>query len=207
LVGFLITLISIQLLIIVIEGSDQAGKKTQSELLANTLKKNKIKTKIFSFPDYTTPVGKEIYKFLHGKRKFPPQVIHCLLAANRWERLDQIKKAHSENSVLIMNRYYQSNLVYGVANGLSLKWLENLDADLPKADLVVVLDVSQHESFSRKKINRDKFERNTYFLNKISKTYRQLAKKFGWQIIDATKTKEEVHESIMNILSKKLAKL
>lgn len=206
-VGFLITLISIQLLIIVIEGSDQAGKKTQSELLANTLKKNKIKTKIFSFPDYTTPVGKEIYKFLHGKRKFPPQVIHCLLAANRWERLDQIKKAHSENSVLIMNRYYQSNLVYGVANGLSLKWLENLDADLPKADLVVVLDVSQHESFSRKKINRDKFERNTYFLNKISKTYRQLAKKFGWQIIDATKTKEEVHESIMNILSKKLAKL
>jgi dTMP kinase len=207
LVGFLITLISIQLLIIVIEGSDQAGKKTQSELLANTLKKNKIKTKIFSFPDYTTPVGKEIYKFLHGKRKFPPQVIHCLLAANRWEKLDQIKKAHSENSVLIMNRYYQSNLVYGVANGLSLKWLENLDEGLPKADLVIVLDVSQHESFSRKKVNRDKFERNTYFLNKISKTYRQLAKKLGWQIIDASKTKEQVHKSIMNVLSKKLAKL
>ncbi|HXW02114.1 MAG TPA: dTMP kinase [Candidatus Nitrosotenuis sp.] len=194
-------------MIIVIEGTDQAGKKTQSELLASALKKNKIKTKIFSFPDYTTPIGKEISKFLHGKRKFPPQVIHCLLAANRWEKLDQIKKAHAENSVLIMNRYYQSNLVYGVANGLSLKWLEGLDAGLPKADLVIVLDVSQRESFSRKKTNRDRFEKNTLFLNKISKTYRQLAKKQGWQIVDASGTKNYIHQSIMGILSKKLAKL
>jgi dTMP kinase len=207
LVGFLIIPTPIELLIIVIEGTDQAGKKTQSELLASTLKKNKIKTKIFSFPDYTTTIGKEISKFLHGKRKFPPQVIHCLLAANRWEKLDQIKKAHAENSVLIMNRYYQSNLVYGVANGLSLKWLEGLDAGLPKADLVIVLDVSQRESFSRKKTNRDKFEKNTLFLNKISKTYRQLAKKQGWQIVDASGTKNHIHQSIMRILSKKLAKL
>jgi dTMP kinase len=207
LVGFLITLFSIQSLIIVIEGSDQAGKKTQSELLARTLEKSKIKTKIFSFPDYTTPIGKEIAKFLHGKRKFPPQVIHCLLAANRWEKLDQIKKSHTENSVLIMNRYYQSNLVYGVANGLSLNWLEGLDAGLPKADLVIVLDVSQRESFSRKKANRDRFEKNTLFLNKISKTYRQLAKKLGWKIVDASGTREEVHKSIMKVLSKKLAKL
>ncbi len=206
-VGFLITLTPIQLLIIVIEGTDQAGKKTQSELLACALKKSKIKTKIFSFPDYTTPIGKEIYKFLHDKRKFPPQVIHCLLAANRWEKLDQIKKAHSENSILIMNRYYQSNLVYGVANGLSLKWLEGLDDGLPKADLVIVLDVSQRESFSRKKANRDKFEKSTIFLNKISKTYKHLAKKQGWQIVDASRTKNHVHQTIMKILSKKLAKL
>jgi dTMP kinase len=129
------------------------------------------------------------------------------LAANRWEKLDQIKKAHAENSVLIMNRYYQSNLVYGVANNLSLKWLEGLDTGLPKADLVIVLDVSQRESFSRKKINRDKFEKNTFFLNKISKTYRQLAKKQGWRIVDASGTKNHVHQSIMGILSKKLAKL
>ena len=71
-------------MIIAIEGSDQAGKKTQSGLLALALKKSRIKAKVFSFPDYTTPLGKEIDGFLHGKRKFPPQVIHCLLAANRW---------------------------------------------------------------------------------------------------------------------------
>ena len=194
-------------MIIVIEGSDQAGKKTQSELLTQALKARKIKTKIFSFPDYTTPLGKEINNFLHGKRKFPPQVIHCLLAANRWEKLQEIKKAHSENSVLIMNRYYQSNLVYGIVNNLNLKWLQNLDEGLPKADLVIVLDVSQKESFSRKRSKRDKFEKDRKFLEQISKTYRKLAKKLGWKLVDASRTKEEVHQSIMDILSKKIAKL
>ena len=194
-------------MIIVIEGSDQAGKKTQSELLAQALKARKIRTKIFSFPDYTTQLGKEINNFLHGKRKFPPQVIHCLLAANRWEKLQEIKNAHSENSVLIMNRYYQSNLVYGVVNNLNLKWLQNLDAGLPKADLVIVLDVSQKESFNRKRSKRDKFEKDRKFLEQISKTYRMLAKKLGWKLVDASCTKEEVHQSIMEILSKKIAKL
>lgn len=194
-------------MIVVIEGSDQAGKKTQSELLAKTLRKSKIKTKIFSFPDYTTPLGKEINRFLHGKRKFPPQVIHCLLAANRWEKESEIKKAESQNSVLIMNRYYQSNLVYGVANNLSLTWLQGLDQGLPKADLVIVLDVSQKESFSRKKSNRDRFEKDTIFLQKISRTYRILAKKFGWHIINASQSKESVHNDIMRVLSKKLEKL
>ncbi|HET8719669.1 MAG TPA: dTMP kinase [Candidatus Nitrosotenuis sp.] len=194
-------------MIIVIEGNDQAGKKTQSELLASRLKKNRIKTKIFHFPDYKTPIGQEIRKYLDGKRKFPPQVIHCLLAANRWEKLEEIRKAHSENSILIMNRYYQSNLVYGVTNGLSLAWLKNLDEGLPKPDLVIVLDVSQRDSFSRKKIHRDKFEKNTAFLNDISKTYRRLAKKFGWHVIDASRTKEEVHNSVMHVISKKIGRL
>lgn len=194
-------------MIVVIEGSDQAGKKTQSELLAQALKARKLKTKIFSFPDYTTPLGKEINNFLHGKRKFPPQVIHCLLAANRWEKLQEIKKAHSENSVLIMNRYYQSNLVYGVVNNLNLKWLQNLDDGLPKADLVIVLDVSQKESFNRKKSKRDKFEKDRKFLDQISKTYRRLAKNLDWKLVDASRPKEEVHQSIMEILSKKIVKL
>lgn len=194
-------------MIIVIEGADQAGKKTQSKLLAAALRKNKIKTKVFSFPDYSTPLGKEIFKFLHGKRKFPPQVIHCLLAANRWEKLSDIQKAQQQNSVLIMNRYYQSNLVYGVANGLSLKWLKGLDEGLPKADLVIILDISQKESFLRKKAGRDKFEKNTEYLKKITQTYKKLARKFNWKIIDASMPISQVHQQIIEELSKKLAKL
>ena len=191
-------------MIIVIEGGDQAGKKTQTELLLKALKKRKIKTTTFSFPDYSTPIGKEITKYLNGKRKFPPQVIHCLLAANRWEKLNQILEAKEKNSILIMNRYYQSNLVYGVANGLKQNWLENLDAGLPKADLVILLDVSQKESFKRKKTNRDKFEKNEEFLKKISKIYRTIAKKKGWKIVNAVQPKDQVHQEILEIFSKKL---
>jgi dTMP kinase len=158
-------------MIVVIEGGDQAGKKTQTELLSKAL---------------------------------PPQTIHCLLAANRWEKLNQILQAQSKNSVLIMNRYYQSNLVYGLANGMKQSWLENLDAGLPKADLVILLDVSQKESFQRKKAKRDKFEKNKEFLKKISKIYRETAKKKRWKIIDASQSKEEVHQEILKNFSKKI---
>ncbi len=191
-------------MIIVIEGGDQAGKKTQTELLAKALKARKLKTKVFSFPDYTTPIGKKIESYLNGKQKFPPQVIHCLLAANRWEKLDEIKKAISKNSVLVMNRYYQSNLIYGLVNGLPAKWLEHLDAGLPEADLVIVLDVNQKESFSRKKQKRDKFEKNKNFSQKISNTYRKIAKEKKWKVVNASLPKEDVHKSIMKILSNKL---
>ena len=191
-------------MIIVIEGGDQAGKLTQSILLEKALKKRKIKTKLFHFPDYKTPLGKEIRKYLDGKRKFPPQVIHCLLAANRWEKLNDILAAQEKNSVLIMNRYYHSNLVYGIANGMKPKWLENLDTGLPKADLVILLDVTQKESFRRQKTNRDKFEKNEEFLRKISKIYRTTAKKKHWKIIDASKPKQEIHDEILQAFSKKI---
>lgn len=191
-------------MIIVIEGGDQAGKKTQTGLLLKALKKRKIKATTFSFPDYSTPIGKEIGKYLDGKRKFPPQVIHCLLAANRWEKLNQILEAKEKNSVIIMNRYYQSNLVYGLANGLKQNWLENLDSGLPKADLVILLDVSQKESFNRKKSKRDKFEKNKDFITKISKIYQTTAKKKRWKIVNAAQPKNKVHQEIMNIFSKKI---
>ena len=191
-------------MIIVIEGGDQAGKLTQSTMLEKALEKRKIKTKLFHFPDYKTPIGKEIRKYLDGKRKFPPQVIHCLLAANRWEKLNEILTAQEKNSVLIMNRYYQSNLVYGLANGMKSKWLENLDAGLPKADLVILLDVTQKESFRRQKTHRDKFEKNEEFLRKISKIYRTTAKKKHWKIIDASQSKQQVHDEILKAFSKKI---
>ena len=91
------------------------------------------------------------------------------------------------------------------------KWLENLDDGLPKADLVILLDVTQKESFLRsprnekgKIMKRDKFEKNENFSRKISNLYRTTAKKKHWKIIDASKPKLEVHEEILKAFSKKL---
>jgi dTMP kinase len=187
-------------MIIVLEGFDQAGKGTQSKLLVKALKTRKLKCKIFSFPDYSTPIGKEIKNYLREKRKFPPQVIHCLLAANRWEKSKEIEKFLQKDYVLVMNRYYQSNLVYGITNGLELEWLSSLDAGLPKENLVIVLDVKPKESFNRKKIQRDKFEKNRDFAQKIVRNYRILAKELGWEIVDASQIKSKVHKDVMEVV-------
>jgi len=189
-------------MIIVIEGFDQAGKKTQSKLLGDFLKSIHKKSITFSFPDYATPVGKEIKNFLDGKRKFPPQAIHCLLAANRWEKSKDIQDALSKNYVVIMNRYYQSNLVYGTVNGLDLNWLENLDKGLPKEDMVILLDVKVSDSFFRKKQGRDKFEKDKTFALKIAGTYRKLAKKYGWYVVNASQGKDQVHQQVREAVLK-----
>ena len=191
-------------MIITFEGGDQAGKKTQSAMLQKRLRSAKIKIKLFSYPDYSTPIGKEINRYLHGKRKYPAQVIHCLLAANRWEKAAEIKKAQEKNSVVIMNRYRESNLVYGLANGLKLDWLEKLDEGLPKSALVIILDVQQKESFARKKQNRDKFEKDKQFYSKISQGYKRLAKKKRWRIVNASQPKTEVHDDVVRIVTKKM---
>ena len=53
-------------------------------------------------------------------------------------------------------------------------------------------------------MKRDKFEKNEEFSRKISKIYRSTAKKKRWKIIDASKSKLEIHEEIMKAFSKKL---
>ena len=91
-----------------------------------------------------------------------------------------------------------------LVNGLKLEWLESLDKELPKADLVIILDTTQKDSFNRKKSKRDQFEKNKKFYHKVLKTYRTLSKKKKWQLVDASQTKEQVHQDIMKIFSKKL---
>ena len=81
--------------------------------------------------------------------------------------------------------------------------MQKLEEGLPKADLVIVLDTSQSDSFSRKKSRRDKFEKDKKFSKKISQIYRRLAKKYRWKIVSSN-TKQETHEEIMKIVSRKI---
>jgi dTMP kinase len=184
--------------IIVIEGIDKAGKTTQANLL---LKKFNNKCVKFDFPDYTTPIGKEIKQFLDGKRVYSDQVKMMLLSANRWEKKTEIDRVIGKGTTIIMNRYYQSNLVYGVSKGLELDWLVALDEGLPKADLVIVIDIKTDTLFTRSKNSViDTFEKDRELIHKVKKTYRLLAKKFTWYVVDGEKSVDDVHSQVLRIV-------
>lgn len=187
--------------IIVIEGIDKAGKKTQCMLLMKSLKISGRTCAVIEFPDYSTPIGIEIRAFLDGNREYSNELKHMLLSANRWEKKNEIESMVKKGMIVIINRYYQSNLVYGVSNGLDIDWLDNLEEGLPKEDMVIVLDVSSSVSTQRSKgENLDSFEKNQKLLLEVNKNYRKLAKRFKWKIIDGEKSKEQVHKEIMKIL-------
>lgn len=189
-----------------IEGIDAAGKKTQTALLAKALHDSGLKVSILSFPDYSTPVGKEIETFLLGKRNYTPRVRHILFAANRWEKYDQIAGLLSSNDVLIVDRYSESNFAYGVANGLPLQWLINLEEGLPKTDAVFVLDAPLASLFERRK-GRDRYESDVLLQRRARESYLSLAKQFGWKVINASqsirKTNELLFEAVISLLRAK----
>jgi dTMP kinase len=189
--------------IIVIEGTDKAGKTSQSRMLAETLKVSGKVCVILDFPDYTTPIGMEIKAFLEGKRDYLPEVKHLLFSANRWEKKKEIESMLENGTIIVMNRYWQSNLVYGVANGMDINWLLRLDKGLPKEDIVLVMLVNPNISAKRAEM-QDAFESDPQLAAKAYKNYLKFAKQYRWKVIDGSKSKEQVHQEITKIIRKEL---
>jgi dTMP kinase len=188
--------------IIVIEGLDKSGKRTQSRLLMDDLKLLGKVCVIMDFPDYSTHIGAEIKALLDGKRDYYIELTHILLSANRWEKKKEIESMMDNGTVLILNRYYQSNLVYGISNGLNINWLLNLDKGLPKEDLVIVLEINPKISYQRAVEYLDAFERDQKLLSDVQKNYRKLARQFKWKIINGERSKDEIHQDIMKMIKK-----
>jgi dTMP kinase len=190
--------------LIIIEGLDKSGKTTQSKLLFNFYEKvYSGQVRLMNFPDYSTRIGSEIKLFLQGKVEYPNEVKHILLSANRWEKKFEIERLREQNRIIILNRYYQSNLAYGLANGLNFEWLVNLDNGLPKEDIVIILDIDPIISYKRGMENDfilDKFERDKIFLKKARKNYLDLAKKFKWHVINSDSDTNTIFEKIVNII-------
>jgi dTMP kinase len=189
--------------IIVIEGTDKAGKTTQSRMLQEALKALGKICVVIDFPDYTTPIGMEIRAFLDGRREYSSEVKHLLFSANRWEKKKEIESMAESGTIVIMNRYYQSNLVYGVSNGMDEAWLMRLDKGLPKEDMTIVLLVNPATSKKRAE-SLDAFEGDARLAAAAYKNYTKYAKKFGWKVLDGSKSKEQVHAEILKMARKLL---
>jgi len=156
-----------------------------------------------SFPDYETPIGRQIHGFLSGELTFPPQVRHLLFAANRWEKALFIKKLQDEGQTIIVNRYTESNLAYGVANGLPLDWLIGLETGLPRTNLVILLDATPAAVASRRP-GKDAYEEDDKLQYQTRRIYKTLAAKFGWVVVQGSDNIGVVHDSIVNVVEKRL---
>jgi dTMP kinase len=189
--------------IVVLEGTDKAGKTTQSRMLLEALKNLGKVCVIIDFPDYTTPIGAEIRAFLDGKREYPPEAKHLLFSANRWEKKKEIESMLENGTIVVMNRYWQSNLAYGTANGIDPNWIIRLDKGLPKEDLVIVLLVNPAVSSKRAEI-QDAFESDSKLAAAAHRNYTKYAKQFKWKVLDGSKSREQVHQEIMKIVRKEL---
>ena len=182
------------------EGIDASGKNTQSRMLFDVLREKGIPCEYASFPFYSSPIGQEIKNYLTGKHEYGPETRHLLYSANRYELKPSIDGWISEKKVVVLNRYCESNIAYGVADGLPLPWLEQIEGRMPKSDYIFYLKISPDTSVMRKS-SRDRFEANLNFLNRVSQVYDALASGPNWFTIDAAQDVGIIHYEITKTLS------
>ncbi len=210
---------------IAIEGSDGAGKATQTTLLEQKLIELGYRVARISFPRYTdTWAGKLIHEALKSERAksydflhASPQAASLLYAADRLESISVISELSTQNDVLIYDRAVASNLIHQGGKLASdkerldfLDFIERTEyqAGFPRPDMTIFLSLPFEISMSRAKVRAEKkgeqsdiFESDYEYMQRSHSSGVFYAHQCDWTIIDAVQGGKELNpEEIFDIL-------
>jgi len=194
---------------VVFEGGDGSGTTTQVSLLTERLN-NYTNIKHFStFEPTGEVIGKLIRSALKREISFKPETLAMLFAAQRNEHLysqNGILEHINQGCLVISDRYALSSLVYqGIECGHDLPL--SLNSRFPAPEITIFLDIDPQIAHSRMK-NRSSLEIYEYleFMEKVRLQYKsciEIYRKMGArvEIIDASKSAQEVADQVWSILS------
>lgn len=193
--------------LIAFEGLDQSGKQTQAERLLSAFRSAGHNAEFLTFPEYTTAIGEEIGRALKGERDYQPDTLQLLYIANRFEFRTRIIDWLAAGTMVVCDRYLASSIAYGDAQGVDLQWLTQVQQPLPQPSLTLFLDMTPSVSLSRKKADRDKFERDMPLLERVRESYLRQAAAGGWARIDAEQDKDSVSNAVLGAVRGQLGLL
>ena len=191
--------------LIVFEGLDQSGKETQAKRLRARLEAAGHRVERLAFPDYTTPIAREVERALRGERDYPPDVLQLLFVANRYEHRRQIEEWLEAGVIVLCDRYLASSVAYGEAQGLDAAWLVEVQRFLPQPDLTVLVDIAPDTAVGRKAAGRDRFERDRALQERVRASYVRQAEQVSWCRIDGERSEVEVAAEVATIVRSRLA--
>lgn len=192
--------------LVVLEGIDGSGKRTQLEMLARALASRDISFTQMSFPRYDGFFGKMVAQFLNGEfgplDSVDPHFSALLYAGDRLDAKPAIEENLAAGNAVLADRYIGSNLAHQGARVPSarraefLAWLKKLEYQiytLPPEDLVIYLRVpaeAAHRLVGEKAARnytqrrRDIQEASIAHLKTASKLYDQLSRQRNWVTIE-----------------------
>ena len=187
-----------------IEGIDGAGKSTQIRMLDEWLRVNGIDAVILKEP--TDGVyGREIRQNATAHRHVSPDEEMRLFMLDRREDVrDNITPALEAGKLVVMDRYYQSNMAYQGARGLDPEKIrEENEQFSPVPELVIVLDIDPALGLSRitnsRKTALDSFEKED-FLRRVRDIFLSIGRRPNGVIIDASQPPEKVRDAIVRAI-------
>ena len=195
--------------LIVIEGIDGSGKRTQVDFLAHALGERGVAFTRVSFPRYDGFFGKLVARFLNGEfgslASVDPHFSALLYAGDRLESKPSIEESLASGKTVLADRYIASNLAHQGARVPPeqreefIDWLKQLEYGvygLPAEDLVLYLRVPAAEAHrlagergklgarDYTKLRRDLQESDIAHLEAASSVYDALAREPHWAKIE-----------------------
>ncbi len=182
------------MVIFALEGIDGSGKDTQFSLL----KKELASFSFFSYPDRNSIYWQSLIRpFLFKEISLSPIEVYLAYLADIVKDKEKWKNA-------ILSRYATSTIAYESALGVDINVAINIATSLLPKINIIYLDIPISVAANRlKDKNKDRFEENLQFLEKVRENYILLSKRqiLGkWKIIDATKAPEEISKEILNYI-------
>jgi len=197
-------------LFITFEGPDGCGKTTQMKLLAEYFTKNGKEVVLTREPG-GKGLGEKVREILlNYDGEVSDRCESFLFLADRAQNIDIIvNPAVKAGKIVLCDRHIDSTVAYqGYGRGLDIErinMLNNLATNGKKPDLTFVFDVDVETSMKRVGKEKDRMESaGVEFHNRVRQGYLELAKQEPQRIkvIDATKSIEEIHDEVINILKK-----
>jgi dTMP kinase len=183
---------------IVVEGGEGVGKSTQVDKLATSLREAGREV-VCTYEPGDTKAGDAMRAvLLHADGPLDARAELLLMLADRAQHVAEvIRPALARGAIVVCDRFSPSTLAYqGVARGLGVDEVEQLSdwaADGIVPDVVVVLDLPDDVAEGRVAAERDRFERaGDAFHAQVRSAYRTLAADWGWQLVDASGSPDEV---------------
>lgn len=217
--------------LIIMEGLDGCGKSTQTALLEDYFKTEKLAYKKIKLPDYDSPSSTLVNMYLAGEFGTNANDVNAY-AASAFYAVDRFasfklkwKKDYDNGSIILADRYATSNSIYQMEKipknqwDYYLNWAEDFEYNkigIPKPDLVIYLDmpveISQKLMTSRyngDETKKDVHEVNVDFLKSCRESALYAAKKQNWKVIDCSKDGkplpiEIIHSKILDVVKSNL---
>ena len=204
---------------IVFEGIDGCGKTTQINEIFNWLSYSSLISNNSSIIKTREPGGSLLGQKLrdlilsNNNDNSPTSLTELLLyAADRTEHVAKIIAPSLEKGDWILSdRFSGSTLAYqGYGRNIDaeiIKKLEIIACQGEKPDITFLLDISPEESIARRKNQiPDRIEsEGINFLRKVNNGFKEIAKKNNWIVITASNSKENITNTIKNILIEKFS--
>ncbi len=177
---------------IAFEGIDGAGKTLMTRMLSEELRRRGV-----GFVAVKEPWGRENTRFLYESGPSPLAEAIIFAADRLVLQFTVVRPALEKGLVVVSDRSVYSSLAYQYARGLSEEKILELNSEALYPGTVFLLDITVDEAMRRLNERRlTRFERRD-FLEKVRRRYLELAERYGFHVIDASKTPREVLEEVL----------